>query len=189
MADDGAADVAPDLKGVVSEATRLPQKRFYRQRAHSNPLSDHAFNDPVKPDDADWSSVYPLLAQPDHAHKQVEFVDIGCGYGGMLIELSPMFPTTLILGIEIRIKVADYVSDRIKALRHNHPGQYQNLGVLRTNAMKFLPNYFRKGQVEPGSLAHGSIVVPNCLLTHSLPKCSFCILTHISRRKSTNGAL
>eukprot|EP00730_Choanoeca_flexa_P005935 TRINITY_DN12055_c0_g1_i1.p2 TRINITY_DN12055_c0_g1~~TRINITY_DN12055_c0_g1_i1.p2 ORF type:complete len:265 (+),score=57.91 TRINITY_DN12055_c0_g1_i1:4036-4830(+) len=147
MADDGAADVAPDLKGVVSEATRLPQKRFYRQRAHSNPLSDHAFNDPVKPDDADWSSVYPLLAQPDHAHKQVEFVDIGCGYGGMLIELSPMFPTTLILGIEIRIKVADYVSDRIKALRHNHPGQYQNLGVLRTNAMKFLPNYFRKGQL------------------------------------------
>eukprot|EP00730_Choanoeca_flexa_P005937 TRINITY_DN12055_c0_g1_i10.p5 TRINITY_DN12055_c0_g1~~TRINITY_DN12055_c0_g1_i10.p5 ORF type:complete len:119 (+),score=12.09 TRINITY_DN12055_c0_g1_i10:4248-4604(+) len=65
----------------------------------------------------------------------------------MLIELSPMFPTTLILGIEIRIKVADYVSDRIKALRHNHPGQYQNLGVLRTNAMKFLPNYFRKGQL------------------------------------------
>lgn len=33
-------------------------------------------------------------------------------------------------------------------LRREHPGQYQNVSVLRTNAMKFLPNYFRKGQLE-----------------------------------------
>ena len=32
-------------------------------------------------------------------------------------------------------------------LRHEHPGQYQNASVLRTNGMKFLPNYFRKGQL------------------------------------------
>jgi hypothetical protein len=33
------------------------------------------------------------------------------------------------------------------ALRREHPGQYQNVSVIRTNAMKFLPNYIRKGQL------------------------------------------
>eukprot|EP00879_Flechtneria_rotunda_P021825 GHRR01023014.1.p4 GENE.GHRR01023014.1~~GHRR01023014.1.p4 ORF type:complete len:102 (+),score=36.74 GHRR01023014.1:617-922(+) len=33
-------------------------------------------------------------------------------------------------------------------LRREHPGQYQNISVLRTNGMKCLPNYFRKGQLE-----------------------------------------
>ena len=44
-------------------------------------------------------------------------------------------------------KVSDYVKDRVIALRESNPGQYQNINVLRRNAMKYLPNYFRKGQV------------------------------------------
>ena len=44
-------------------------------------------------------------------------------------------------------KVSDYVKDRVIALRESNPGQYQNINVLRGNAMKYLPNYFRKGQV------------------------------------------
>lgn len=59
-----------------------------------------------------------------------------------------MFPDSLILGMEIRIKVADYVRDRIAALRWQNPDQYQNIACLRTNAMKYLPNYFHKGQVR-----------------------------------------
>lgn len=58
-----------------------------------------------------------------------------------------MFPDNLMLGLEIRVKVSDYVNDRIKALRLQHSGQYQNAAVLRTNAMKYLPNFFHKGQV------------------------------------------
>jgi tRNA (guanine-N7-)-methyltransferase len=58
-----------------------------------------------------------------------------------------MFPETLMLGMEIRVKVSDYVMDRIEALRSQHPGQYQNIACIRTNAMKYLPNYFHKGQV------------------------------------------
>jgi tRNA (guanine-N7-)-methyltransferase len=58
-----------------------------------------------------------------------------------------MFPESLILGMEIRVKVSDYVMDRIAALRSQHPGKYQNIACLRTNAMKYLPNYFSKGQV------------------------------------------
>ena len=63
------------------------------------------------------------------------------------VTLAPMFPSSLMLGIEIRVKVSDYVISRILALRENDPGQYQNIACIRTNAMKYLPNYFKKGQV------------------------------------------
>ena len=53
-----------------------------------------------------------------------------------------------ISGMEIRVKVSDYVRDKIKALRVNHPGQYTNVGCIRANAMKYLPNFFRKGQLS-----------------------------------------
>ncbi len=33
------------------------------------------------------------------------------------MQLSPMFPDKLMVGMEIRVKVSDYVKDRIKALR------------------------------------------------------------------------
>ena len=46
-------------------------------------------------------------------------------------------------GMEIRVKVSDYVRDKIKALRVNHPGQFTNIACIRANAMKYLPNFFR----------------------------------------------
>lgn len=52
------------------------------------------------------------------------------------------------LGIEIRDKVVEYVQDRIERLRKEHPGQYGNIAVEQTNAMKYLPNYFAKGQLK-----------------------------------------
>lgn len=66
------------------------------------------------------------------------------------VALSPLFPDTLILGLEIRVKVSDYVQDRIRALRATPGGGFQNIACLRSNAMKHLPNFFRKGQVQPG---------------------------------------
>ena len=42
-----------------------------------------------------------------------------------------MFPDVLMLGMEIRLKVSDYVQDRIKALRLLHPGNYNNVACLR----------------------------------------------------------
>ncbi|XP_028161898.1 tRNA (guanine-N(7)-)-methyltransferase [Ostrinia nubilalis] len=125
----------------------LPQKKFYRQRAHSNPIADHCFDYPAHPDEYDWSTLYPILKdQPKE--KQVEFLDVGCGYGGLLVTLSAMFPENIMLGLEIRVKVSDYVNDRIKALRIQDANSYQNIAVLRTNAMKYLPNFFRKGQLK-----------------------------------------
>ncbi|CAF0788184.1 unnamed protein product [Didymodactylos carnosus] len=143
----------------------LPQKRYYRQRAHANPLSDHTLDYPLTPNDIDWSTYYPTISKKivneyenndeeeisnkkrKQEDKHVEFVDIGCGYGGLLISLSPIFPDMYMLGMEIRVKVYDYVVDRIKALRNSNPGAYMNVSCLRTNAMKYLPNYFQKGQL------------------------------------------
>ena len=59
-----------------------------------------------------------------------------------------MFPDKLMLGMEIRLKVSDYVRDRVVALREQNPGKYQNINCLRNNAMKYLPNFFYKGQVS-----------------------------------------
>jgi tRNA (guanine-N7-)-methyltransferase len=36
---------------------------------------------------------------------QVEFADVGCGFGGLLVKLSPLYPDTLMLGMELRDKV------------------------------------------------------------------------------------
>jgi len=111
----------------------------------------------------DWSTLYPDFfpsktncsgstdvnekADSDDVRPRVEFADVGCGYGGLLVSLAPLFPDTLMLGMEIRVKVSDYVMDRIAALRVKHPGRYGNVACVRTNAMKYLPNYFVKGQL------------------------------------------
>ncbi|CAI9783536.1 unnamed protein product [Fraxinus pennsylvanica] len=71
-----------------SKTTGLPRKRFYRARAHSNPLSDSHFPVPISPS-----------------------------------------------------------QERIVALRASNPGQYENISVVRTNSMKYIPNYFEKGQL------------------------------------------
>ncbi|KAJ7567291.1 hypothetical protein O6H91_02G141200 [Diphasiastrum complanatum] len=214
-------------------ATGHPKKRFYRARAHSNPLSDSQFPVPISPAHFDWSQHFPAFF-PQHnlshagisvsasdqrgddmiAHvsastlaeeqqpsegsvpgstgadafapsvrslqneeaamreeidglavglengevetspgfsnglAKVRFADVGCGFGGLLVKLSVMFPETLMLGMELRDKVTEYVKERIAALRIANPGQYQNISVIRTNSMKYLPNYFEKGQLQ-----------------------------------------
>lgn len=51
-------------------------------------------------------------------------------------------------GLEIRAQVTEYVQERIRAIRAQHPPPlYQNISCLRANTMKFLPNFFRKGQL------------------------------------------
>lgn len=64
------------------------------------------------------------------------------------VALSTILPDELILGLEIRMKVTEYVDLRIKNLREENPGKYQNASVMRTNAMKYLSNYIRKGQLS-----------------------------------------
>lgn len=115
----------------------------------------------------DWSQHYPAFSGSE---KYPEFADIGCGFGGLLITLSPLFPDKLMLGafqshaifalltttgMEIRVQVTQYVQDRIAALRATSADSaqptsstsapsYQNVSVVRANAMKFLSNFFSK---------------------------------------------
>lgn len=167
----------------------------------------------------DWSSHYPAFVDPDPSKtnlagarklvKDVEVVDIGCGYGGLLVGLAPLLPDTLMvgeclirprkhetiltfaLGMEIRVTVLDYVRSRIHVLRKRQqymknasasqdpsapvaepsttapgpaavpssedevgtttslvPGNYENIFGLRSNTMKFLPNFFGHHQLS-----------------------------------------
>ncbi|KAI1758344.1 PXA domain-containing protein [Xylaria castorea] len=137
---------------IENGLTALPRKKFYRQRAHANVFSDHHLVYPKSPDHMDWSSYFPAFVvntNPLKLAKEVEVVDIGCGFGGLLVALAPALPDTLLLGMEIRTSVAEYVQHRIAALRTQNPDTslYQNIGCLRANTMKFLPNFFRKGQL------------------------------------------
>jgi tRNA (guanine-N7-)-methyltransferase len=64
--------------------------------------------------------------------------------------------------MELRTSVTEFVHEKIKATRHQVssqqnpppasnesgvPGSYANISVLRTNSMKFLPNYFKRAQL------------------------------------------
>ena len=110
-----------------------------------------------------WAEHYPAFTKsadrdneaeankaPPDITQQVEIADIGCGFGGLLFALAPKLPDKLILGLEIRTSVTDFVSDKIKALRSQNAasGQYNNISVLRANTMKFLPNFFVKAQLS-----------------------------------------
>lgn len=140
-----------EVNPTISKSTGLPRKRFYRARAHSNPLSDSHFPVPISPSHVDYSlhypQLFPLSGQADSS-KKIQFADVGCGFGGLLISLSTLFPETLMIGMELRDKVTEYVKERISSLRVANPGQYQNVSVVRTNSMKYIPNYFEKGTLS-----------------------------------------
>eukprot|EP00884_Botryococcus_braunii_P022675 jgi/Botrbrau1/9091/Bobra.0305s0001.1 len=147
------------LKGVIGRQSDLgvkpPKKRLYRARAHSNPLNDAHFPVPVYPGAMDWSPHFPkFFPNSESAIEQggetpeVQFADVGCGFGGLLVSLSPLYPETLMVGMELRDKVTEYVKERISSLRRDNPGQYGNITAIRTNGQKYLPNYFRKGQLR-----------------------------------------
>jgi tRNA (guanine-N7-)-methyltransferase len=52
---------------------------------------------------------YNLLGAATFDARLPEFADIGCGYGGLLVRLSPLFPDITMVGMEIRIKVQNYL--------------------------------------------------------------------------------
>ncbi|KAL5042217.1 hypothetical protein BDW71DRAFT_149751 [Aspergillus fruticulosus] len=203
-----AAVTSAESGDAALAALKLPQKKYYRQRAHANPFSDHLLKYPLSPAHMDWATHFPAFVNPDPSQtnlagarkllKNVEVVDIGCGFGGLLVGLAPVLPDTLMVGMEIRVQVTEYLTNRIKALRHQQalklqlqqsstssastpaaapspspapapetptatnisvddsetfpstliPGGYQNITAIRANTMKFLPNFFARGQLS-----------------------------------------
>lgn len=64
--------------------------------------------------------------------------------------LARLYPEKLVLGLEIRAKIVEYVKLKIEALRKeaNDMVAFQNASCFRTNCQRYLPNYFQKGQVS-----------------------------------------
>jgi tRNA (guanine-N7-)-methyltransferase len=147
---------------------RLPQRKFFRQRAHINPMSHQLYEYPIAPARALWSRHFPAFAAPSDPTALVpglgvRVMDVGCGFGGLTMALAERAPDTLVLGLEIRPKVTEYVRLRIQAHRRKgmealggsggagagagagaapqpHPSSsHHNASVLKSNAMKYLP--------------------------------------------------
>lgn len=105
------------------------------------------------------SSFYPEKSNPT-----VEFVDVGCAFGGMLFELAPLFPSTCMLGLEIRSKVVAFAREKAEAFRNEAKSivssaeedpaspvarhDYQNVWFDQLNVMKFGSNCFERGQLS-----------------------------------------
>lgn len=142
-------------------------------RAHINPLGSTTFPFPPHHTFVDWKAHYPMkfggtkednfkvtcntVEHPslyENPRKYsldgqlVSVVDIGCGFGGLLFALAPILPNQLILGMEIRDKLVNFVGEKIRALRTSTPNQYDNISVVRTNTMRHLCQYFPKGSLE-----------------------------------------
>jgi len=54
------------------------------------------------------------------------------------------------LGMELRHSVTEFVQDKIKAIRNQNVEKqlYQNIACIRANSMKYMPNFFSKGQLS-----------------------------------------
>jgi len=115
--------LSPPLPSPSQGTAGHPRKRFYRARAHANPLNDGYYADlPDTPGEAPWGDLYPQAfaraASEGRPPPRVTVADVGCGFGGLLVRLEPHLPPgELALGIELRDKVCDYVRGRAAALR------------------------------------------------------------------------
>lgn len=71
-------------------------------------ISSADLRSPNSPEQMDWSEYYPDFVdseettldgqRPRQLKKDVEIVDIGCGFGGLTVALATKLPETLILG-------------------------------------------------------------------------------------------
>jgi tRNA (guanine-N7-)-methyltransferase len=74
----------------------MPKKRFYRQRAHCNPLNDTLIDVPACPAAVNWGDHYPAffgdIAGSDKREEyRVSIADVGCGFGGMSVTCDAFF--------------------------------------------------------------------------------------------------
>lgn len=151
-------------RGSTVHASAVSMKRGHnfplKVRAHANPFDDAAFDVPRAPSEFKYQELYEEYMQTAaDGTRQIEACDVGCAWGGMLARMSGVVPETLMLGLEIRAKVASFAAERLVRLRIPDresdpslpdavPGSCKNVAVIRSNAMRYLPNYFEKGQLS-----------------------------------------
>ena len=205
---DDAKEETKEEAGAPTKRVNMPKKNKHRMHAHINPFGQLQMAYPRNADFVDWSIHYPSHFEiPNNngnkiyvntkqypctydeevdiskRNKVPTILDIGCGYGGLLFELKKGFPDQLILGLEIRDKVANFVGEKINTLRINSGlKDCTNLGVIRTNAMKTMHNYFAKESV--------SKLCPSSQLTSfRLTRCSSALRTLTLRNQTIEEGL
>ena len=161
---------AVSVTGEAPKWTRMP----LRTRPHRNPLAENDDEHPFSPDEVrrvHMGKYYPAsgaASSPTPADtKGVEIADIGCAFGGMLISLAPHFPTTKMMGLEIRTKVVSFAQGKTLALREASKTvapppaaeggafhDYENLWFEQCNVMKYGTRFFTKGQLTRLFFAH-----------------------------------
>ena len=125
--------------GGEEETSIYPQKKYFRSRAHCNPLSNNdVFSYPSCPSEMRWSELFE--------RGEATILDVGCGFGGLMSSLATLTEEN-ILALEIRPKVCEFVRRRIEALR-KEKGGYRNAACLRSNATLYLPNMIKKAQLS-----------------------------------------
>ena len=124
------SELTDNLKRPLSEVldeNKMPKKRFFRTRAHCNPLSyNDGFAYPVAPSDFDWSAHYPNIPEDK---REVTVLDIGMGFGGLTVSLATSLPNNLVLGMEIRAKVRHHLVTRFTHFRATNKLLYIIVGV------------------------------------------------------------
>lgn len=146
-----------------SEVER-PRKAIHRQRAHNNPLATNRLWCPDTPAVVPVAEYYPSLFGPAAPPRPplsnvIRWVDLGCGFGSLVLELARVERHSLILGMELRHKPALYVQKRVIAHRktaraalppaeRGGPVEGDNAWAVEANSMKSMPNYFAKGQLS-----------------------------------------
>ncbi|KAG9396785.1 tRNA (guanine-N-7) methyltransferase [Carpediemonas membranifera] len=129
----------------LEDGSKRVKPKFHGTRAHANPLADMLVTYPTSPADFDITRLFTRDAIERCGH--ISVADVGCGYGGMTMRLAELFPNKLIIGLEIREAVVEYAQEQILKQRAEDRGG-DNAAVIRSNAMKHFPCYFRKGQLD-----------------------------------------
>lgn len=86
-----------------------------------------------------WGKIFSFSSGGEAS---VSIVDLGCGFGGFTRRLGEMSTGDLVLGLEIRGKVAEIAAKRLSAT------DLLNAAVIQTNAMKFFTNHFERNSLD-----------------------------------------
>lgn len=106
---DGAgppADAAPDALrgGSAGSASTTADTSCQPGSSAAPPEQPGAVPGAAGAADASGRGAGSEQAAQGPAEPAVRFLDVGCGFGGLLVRLSPLFPDTLMLGMELRDK-------------------------------------------------------------------------------------
>lgn len=145
--------VAPWTHPSVTERSETRKRNSNtRFRQHVNPLASK-YQLPAELSDNWPASSFTDLSKPLH-------LDIGCGKGGFLVNMTAADDSYNYLGLEIRPVVAQYARERISI--HGHTGSLDFVGCnANVDLDRILARYEKGASEHQGELQRVSIQYPD----------------------------